>query len=175
MKSTGVIRRIDELGRIVIPKEIRRHLGIREGENLEIFTEEDKIVLKKYSKVLEFSDFSEKLCEIIPSVMDLRVIITDRDKVISFSNNLKLELNNCAIEQKLMKNVQDRENYESITNETLTFHDQSVEGYFCIQPIISAIDCLGLIILIKNSTFSKEEKQFAKFISQIVANKIDIL
>ena len=49
-----MIRRIDELGRIVIPKEIRRHLGIREGENLEIFTEEDRIVLKKYSKMLDY-------------------------------------------------------------------------------------------------------------------------
>lgn len=174
MKSTGVIRRIDELGRIVIPKEIRRHLGIREGENLEIFTEENQIILKKYSKMLEYGDFSSKLCEIIPSSMDLGLVITDRDKVVSYSSNVELELKHNEIDNHLLSFIQSRETYESKNCEKLLVGDYEIEGYFYIQPIISSIDCLGLIILIKDQGLIKEEKQFAKFLSQMIANKIDI-
>ena len=174
MKSTGVIRRIDELGRIVIPKEIRRHLGIREGENLEIFTEENQIILKKYSKMLEYGDLSSKLCEIVPSTMDLGLIITDRDKVVSFSTNITLELQHNEIDNYLLSYIQSRESYESKSGEKILIGHHEIEGYFYVQPIISSIDCLGLIILLKDRSFLKEEKQFAKFLSQMIANKIDI-
>lgn len=174
MKSTGVIRRIDELGRIVIPKEIRRHLGIREGESLEIFTEEDKIVLKKYSRVLEYADFSKNLCEIVPSIMDFGMVITDRDKVVSFSDNVKLELESANLNSKMLGFIQSRESYESNSYEKVEIGDYEIEGYFFMQPIISSIDCLGLIFLVKDKAYNKEEKQFAKFVSQMIANKIDI-
>ncbi len=174
MKSTGVIRRIDELGRIVIPKEIRRHLGIRDGENLEIFTEDDQIILKKYSRMLEYQDFSNKLCEIIPTIMDYALIITDRDKVVSFSDNIQFDLKNVSLNSKMLMYIQNRENYESNSYEKLELKDYEIEGYFYIQPIISSIDCLGLIILMKDHSFSKEEKQFAKFVALMIANKIDI-
>jgi AbrB family transcriptional regulator (stage V sporulation protein T) len=174
LKSTGVIRRIDELGRIVIPKEIRRHLGIREGENLEIFVEGDQIVLKKYSKMLEYADFSAKLCELIPSSMDLGIMITDRDRIVSFSNNIKIDLDQSLIENRFMEYIQNRETYESTSYEKMNIGDYEIEGYFYFQPIISTMDCLGLIIFIKDQSLSKEEKQFAKFLATLIANKIDI-
>lgn len=174
LKSTGVIRRIDELGRIVIPKEIRRHLGIRDGESLEIFTEENQIVLKKYSKILEYADLSSKLCEIIPSVMDFGMIITDRDKVVSFSDNIKLNLESAVLNSKMLNSIQNRESYESSSYEKIELGEFEIEGYFYIQPIISSIDCLGLIILIKDQIFLKEEKQFARFVAAMIVNKIDI-
>jgi len=174
LKSTGVIRRIDELGRIVIPKEIRRHLGIREGENLEIFTEEDRIILKKYSQMLEYADFSHKLCEIIPNIMDFGMIITDRDKVVSFSDNIKIDLQSAMLDSKLISLIQSRESYESSVKESIYFSDFKIEGYFYIYPIISSIDCVGLVILVKDQIESKDEKQFAKFVSQMIVNKIDI-
>ncbi len=174
MKSTGVIRRIDELGRIVIPKEIRRHLGIRDGESLEIFTEEDRIILKKHSKVLEYSDLSHKLCEIVPSVMDFGMIITDRDKIVSFSSNIKLNLEHVDLNSSMLEFIQNREHYESQSYEKFSFGDYEVEGYLYIQPIISSIDCLGLILLVKDQHFHKEEVQFAKFVASMIANKIDI-
>lgn len=174
LKSTGVIRKIDELGRIVIPKEIRRHLGIREGENLEIFTEEDRIVLKKYSKMLEYGDFASKLCGVISGIMDLGLVITDLDKVVSASSNVKLNFDSNEIGSKLQSYIQERESYESNSFEKLEIADYEIEGYFYIQPIISSIDCLGLIIFIKDQAYVKEEKQFAKFLAQIIANKIDI-
>lgn len=174
MKSTGVIRRIDELGRVVIPKEIRRHLGIRDGENLEIFTEEDKIILKKYSSVLEYSDLSSKLCDMVSSIMEYSMIITDRDKVVSFSNDGKEELKGCTLNAKMLDYIQNRENYESLAFETFEFGDKKLEGYCYIQPIISSIDCLGLVVLVKSKSFLKEEKQFARFVAEMIANKIDI-
>ncbi len=175
MKSTGVIRRIDELGRIVIPKEIRRHLGIREGENLEIYTEDNNcIVLKKYSKMLEYAEFSLKLCNLVPSTMNLGMMVTDRDKVVSVSDNIELEEDSCEISSKLLEFIQNRESYESSMKEKIIFGNQEIEGYFYIQPIISSIDCLGLILFLKDQTYRLEEKNFAKFLSSMIANKIDI-
>ncbi len=174
MKSTGVIRRIDELGRIVIPKEIRRHLGIREGESLEIFTEEDQIVLKKYSKMLEFADFSLKLCDYISNTMDdLNLIVTDRDKVVSTS--FRDDLVQAELNSQFISFVQSREIYESTSFEKKCFGNVELSGYFYVQPIISSIDCLGLIIFYKQQAYSKEEKQFAKFLMQLIVNKIDIV
>ena len=81
MKSTGVIRRIDELGRIVLPKEIRRNLGIREGENLEIFVEADRMILKKYSKIKDYEEMIKSVGNLIIQVYDNQLIVTDREKV----------------------------------------------------------------------------------------------
>ena len=83
MKSTGVTRKIDDLGRIVIPKEIRKNLGIRDGESLEIFTEEDSIILKKHSEIEKFEDLGKKLSDLIENIFKVDVIITDREKVIA--------------------------------------------------------------------------------------------
>ena len=92
MKSTGVVRRIDELGRIVIPKEIRRNLGIRDGENIEIFTENDSIILKKYYRMSTSSDLASNLCELVYNNFNYKSMITDREKIIAcagFSADIK--------------------------------------------------------------------------------------
>ncbi len=174
LKSTGVIRRIDELGRIVIPKEIRRHLGIREGENLEIFTEDEQIVLKKYSKMFAYADLSSKLCEYISSAMEYGVMITDRDKILSQSNQILENVCEQELNVKLLDFIQTRENYESYSLEKFSFGKIELQGFFYIQPIISAIDCLGLLIFVKKQAYTKEDKQFAKFLTYLIANKIDI-
>ena len=104
MKQTGVTRKIDELGRIVIPKEIRKNLGIRNGEALEIFTNEDSVILKKYFEVRKYEDLSDKLCELIKNIYNVDLVITDREKVISSSNKEIVEnskLNNKFLEQCL--------------------------------------------------------------------------
>ena len=86
MKATGIVRRIDDLGRVVIPKEIRRTLRIREGDPLEIFTASDgEVIFKKYSPMGELSEFSGQYSDILSRTADLPVIITDRDHVISVS------------------------------------------------------------------------------------------
>ena len=89
MKSTGVVRRIDELGRIVIPKEIRKNMRIKSGDNLEVFLEGDDIVLRKYSPIENLSDVTYNYVESFNQVLKHNIIVTDRDKVVAISGNLK--------------------------------------------------------------------------------------
>ena len=101
MKSTGVVRRIDELGRIVIPKEIRKNLGIREGENLEIFIEENKIVLQKQMIMDNAKQITEKLVNLVLDIYDINITVTNRDSVvISTDSDIKVDE---KISNKLVK------------------------------------------------------------------------
>ena len=93
MKATGVVRRIDDLGRIVIPKEIRRNLRIRDGESLEIFVDGDNIVLKKYSIMKNIDEYASNLVDSLYSLVKKSVVITDCDSVIACSGNVKGLLN----------------------------------------------------------------------------------
>ena len=101
MKATGVVRRIDDLGRIVIPKEIRRTLRIKEGDPLEIFTEKDgDIILKKYSPIGELTNFATEYVESLNKITGHIALITDRDTVIAISGTTKKDI----LEQKISKN-----------------------------------------------------------------------
>ena len=169
MKSTGVIRKIDELGRIVLPKEIRRNLGIRDGENLEIYVENDHILLKKYSKMQDYSE----IVNIVNDTYDFKIIITDRDKVI-FSGVDQIEVNQ-EIGEKFLDFIHNRESVIKSTLETYLFKDRELTGYFLILPIISSIDCLGLIILYNdNSAIPDYHIDLLKLISNIIVSKLDI-
>ena len=89
MKTTGIIRRIDDLGRIVIPKELRRNLHIKNGDTIEIFVDMDNIILKKYSPMESIEDAAIKYVESFNQVLKHNVIVTDKDKVIAVSGSLK--------------------------------------------------------------------------------------
>lgn len=170
MKSTGVTRKIDELGRIVIPKEIRRNLGIRDGESLEIFTDSENIILKKHSQIKRYEDLGIKLTDLIKGIFDIEVIITDREKVIASSESEKII--NKKLNQKFINLIDNRENYISDSNKTLEIEDTKLTGYFTIVPIIAASDSLGLIIIISNDTNNYEK--LAKLMAKIMADKINI-
>lgn len=173
MKSTGVIRKIDELGRIVLPKEIRRNLGIRDGENLEIYVENDHILLKKYSKMQDYSEIVKNLANIVNNTYDFKIIITDRDKVL-YSGVDKIEVNS-EIDEKLIRYIHNRESVSKSTLETYNFKGEGLTGYYLILPIISSIDCLGLIILYhENNSIPDYQFDLLKFISNIIISKIDI-
>ena len=88
MKATGIVRRIDDLGRVVIPKEIRRVLRIREGDPLEIYTsKEGEVILKKYSPINKLSQFAGEYAETASNVLDSTVIVSDTDQVIAVSGS----------------------------------------------------------------------------------------
>ena len=92
MKATGVVRRIDDLGRVVIPKEIRRTLRIKEGDPLEIFTDkEGEVILKKYSPIGELSEFAAEYAETLTKTTGHIAYITDKDTVIAVSGASKKE------------------------------------------------------------------------------------
>ena len=173
MKSTGVIRKIDELGRIVLPKEIRRNLGIRDGENLEIFVENDSILLKKYSKMQDYNEVVKNLANIVNDTFDFKVIITDRDKVL-FSSVEEIEINQ-EIGENLLYLIKERESVLKSSLSSYTFKDNDLKGYFLIIPIISSIDCLGLVILYDaNNQIPEYQSDVLKLVANIIISKIDI-
>lgn len=172
MKSTGVIRKIDELGRIVLPKEIRRNLGIRDGENLEIFVMDEQIVLKKFSKMKDFTDIILSICNLVIDVYHVQLIVTDRDKIV-FTNVTDL-VNNSAIGSTLLNFIQNRENVSKNELQSYNFNGVAKEGYYLIQPIISSIDCLGLVMLYSDTPLSEEYNNLLKLIVNIIVSKIDI-
>ena len=170
MKSTGVTRKIDELGRIVIPKEIRKNLGIRDGESLEIFTENDSIILKKHFIMEKYEQLSKKLCESIYNIYKINVIITDREKVVASSfltGILKKKIN-----EKMKFYIDNREMYISGDLIDINFDDFSIKGYVGFVPIIVESDSLGLVILVDDA--KEIDLNLGKFIAKLLVDKIDV-
>ena len=169
MKQTGVTRKIYELGRIVIPKEIRKNLGIRDGEALEIFTSEDSIILKKYFEVRKYEDLSSKLCELIKNIYNVDLVITDREKVITSSNKYIVE--NTKLNNKFLELIDNREMFISKELSTINL-GIDICGYFTLIPIIASSDSLGLVIIISDN--ANDYSSLGKLLAKIIADKIDI-
>lgn len=154
MKATGIVRRIDDLGRVVIPKEIRRTLRIREGDPLEIFTDrEGGVILKKYSPIGELTDFSKEYAEALQQAIGHIILIADKDAFISASGSPKKDY----IEKKISDNL------EQVLNERKTallgdkektiplYKDEEVDGKYysqVIAPIAAEGDVIGGVIII---------------------------
>lgn len=168
MKQTGVTRKIDELGRIVIPKEIRKNLGIRDGESLEIYTIDDSIILKKYYEVKKLEDVCDKLCEMIKNIYDVNILITDREKVVSSSiSNYKDKL----LDKDLIELIDERELLISDKLLTKKIGNDEVIGYYTVVPIVASSDSLGLVIIVDEV---KTYERLAKLVAKIVVDKVDI-
>ena len=127
MRTTGVVRRIDDLGRIVIPKEMRRTLRIHDGESLEIFVEDEMIALKKYSSISDLNDVADDLVNAINPIISKEVLITDRDKVISSSGVLKNIYMNKTISKFLEQKLNNREIVVEKNIEEVEFIDNHKE------------------------------------------------
>ena len=118
MKATGIVRRIDDLGRIVVPKEIRRTLRIREGDPLEIFTDRDgEIVLKKYSPIGELSQFAGEYAESLAQTTGHLVLITDCDHVVTASGQGRKEFEGKPISRQLEEVISERKSYLASRND----------------------------------------------------------
>ena len=152
MKATGIVRRIDDLGRVVIPKEIRRVLRIREGDPLEIFTERDgEVIFKKYSPIGELGEFAADYAETLAKTSGIPVVITDKDNVIAVSGAPKKEL----VEKRISEDV------EKMLEKKIIFAIESgdksgvpvvsgSEKYFAgvVAPIVSEGDTIGSVMMV---------------------------
>lgn len=158
MKATGIVRRIDDLGRVVIPKEIRRTLRIREGDPLEIFTDRDGgVILKKYSPIEELTDFSKEYCESLQKVIGHIVLICDKDAFVSVSGATKKEYLERKVSSELEKIMDDRKTVllSKSNNTVIPLHNDDEETSYnsqVIAPIIAEGDEIGAVIIL-----SKEE------------------
>ena len=151
MKATGIVRRIDDLGRVVIPKEIRRTLRIREGDPLEIFTEKDgEVIFKKYSPMGELSGFAGEICESLHKSTGSITAVCDRDSVIAVSGGGRKELLEHPISRALEEIM---ENRRAVRTESGSRQPRVVDGAeeFSISvaaPILSEGDVLGCVMFL---------------------------
>ena len=151
MKATGIVRRIDDLGRIVIPKEIRRTLRIRESDPLEIFTDrEGEIILKKYSPIGEMSTFAKQYAESLAQVSGHTALIADRDQFIAVSGGSKNLLGK-GLSSELEDKINNRETLIASKGER-SFIQVSSDGgedfsHIAISPIICEGDVIGAVVL----------------------------
>lgn len=176
MKSTGVIRRIDELGRIVIPKEIRRNLKIRDGENMEIFVDMDSIILKKYSKIEDSIDYAKRICKLLNGLTNNEIIITDRDHIIAAEGSNVENLVNELISQDMISVIDNRETYFSPKETSIEIIKESkMNGYFAIVPIITSADSIGLVIVYNKELILDDNKGLTKFIAGLMSAQVDIV
>ena len=148
MKATGIVRRIDDLGRVVIPKEIRRTMRIREGDPLEIFTDRDgEVIFKKYSPLGELSEFAGRICESLARTAECTAAVTDRDAIIAVSGALRKELLDKPISPELEEIMAGRSIYRAEGTCTLpVIRDQAQHCLSIAAPILSEGDVMGCIL-----------------------------
>jgi len=149
MKATGIVRRIDDLGRVVIPKEIRRTMRIREGDPLEIYTDkEGGVIFKKYSLMGGLGEFATQLSETLHKTTGRIVIITDRDSCIAVAGNARKALTDKPISSRLEQIMEGRQIYQhQKDSEAIAVSDDSDEFFIeTAAPILSEGDVLGAVV-----------------------------
>lgn len=156
MKATGIVRRIDDLGRVVIPKEIRRTLRIKEGTPLEIFTDrEGEIILKKYSPIGELSIFAKEYAEALAQTTGMISCITDHDQVVAAAGLGSKELLGKEISKQLEEIIGERMgkclNLNDRGKIPVTYDQKDIQMSQVIQPIICAGDAIGSVMLMGKS------------------------
>lgn len=184
MKATGVVRRIDDLGRVVIPKEIRKTLRIKEGDPLEIFTDrEGQVILKKYSPIGELSEFATGYAETLAKTTGHIACITDKDTIIAVSGGSKKEFLEQDVSQELEKLMEDKEVYTSKENSDKSMpiikneKSDKKNNAQIVYPIISNGDTIGTVILMSKDTNTKMnevEKKVAQSAATFLASQMEI-
>ncbi|MCB5935405.1 stage V sporulation protein T [Caldibacillus thermoamylovorans] len=177
MKATGIVRRIDDLGRVVIPKEIRRTLRIREGDPLEIFVDRDgEVILKKYSPISELGDFSKEYAEALFDSLGSTVLICDRDSVIAVAGGSKKEYLNKNISESVEKVMTDRSTVLETNETTISLVEGNEETLtsYTISPIIANGDPIGTVIIMsKDNTLGEVEKKAAETAAGFLARQME--
>lgn len=148
MKATGIVRRIDDLGRVVIPKEIRRTMRIREGDPLEIYTDRDgEVIFKKYSPIGELNAFANEYAETLQKTASMPIFICDRDAIITVAGASKREYVDRKISHALEEIIESRTLYmRGAGRETIPLTDDGSHYVSCAMPILSEGDIIGCIV-----------------------------
>lgn len=189
MKATGIVRRIDDLGRVVIPKEIRRTLRIREGDPLEIFVDrEGEVILKKYSPIGELGDFAKEYADSLYEAIGHIACIADRDTIIAVSGASKKEYLNKPIGPAIEKVMEERRSAlinspgaqsnwkESAIIETDSEDDTYKFSAQVVSPIISQGDPIGAVIICTkeaNTTMGEMEVKLAETAAGFLAKQME--
>ncbi len=182
MKATGIVRRIDELGRVVIPKEIRRTLRIREGDPLEIFTDrEGEVILKKYSPIGELGDFAKEYAEALHLCMGHIAVICDKDNIIAVAGGSRKDLLEKPLHLDVERLMQAREKVLISAGSGETIHiiaddDGNTYTAAAITPIISGGDAIGAVMLLsreENATMGRAEQKTCETAASFMGKQME--
>ena len=178
MKATGIVRRIDDLGRIVIPKEIRRTFHIKEGDSLEIYTDKDgEVIFKKYSPMGELSEFAAQICDSLHKTTGLTAAVCDRDSVIAASGSARKELMDKRISPQLEQIMENRGAYLAEGKAELAVCGEDSE--LCAAaaaPILSAGDIMGCVVFAVprgNGAFGETENKLAQTAAAFLGRQVE--
>ncbi|WP_163102905.1 stage V sporulation protein T [Peribacillus alkalitolerans] len=177
MKATGIVRRIDDLGRVVIPKEIRRTLRIREGDPLEIFVDRDgEVILKKYSPISELSDFAKEYAEALYDSLGNPVLICDRDTYIAVAGGSKKDYLNKSISDLVEKTMEERTSTLETQKGQYALVDSIEEDMqsYTIGPIVANGDPIGAVVIFsKEGTVGEVERKAVETAAGFLARQME--
>ena len=181
MKATGIVRRIDELGRVVIPKEIRRTLRIKDGDPLEIFTDRDELMLKKYSPIATLEKFSEGTTRSLSDLSGYLAVICDTDEVLYASGDGRKEFAKKHISEQMEKILRERRSYVANLAEGGDIVPLAEGADFkttaqIIVPIVAGGDCLGAVSLVsaeEGARIGEGAVQLCRLTADILANQFE--
>lgn len=171
MKSTGIVRKIDELGRIVIPKEIRKNLGIKNNEDIEIFVENDTVILKKYYRMQEFREKCVNFINLFQKYIIGNIYILDREKVITSTNKT---MENIKISEKLITMLEERKKIVNNDNVLLEIsNNYKINNKFVLSPLISNTDLLGAVLIVFENNITETDLLITTILSTLIKFEID--
>ncbi len=179
MKATGIVRRVDDLGRIVIPKEIRRTLRIREGDPLEIYTEKDGgVIFRKYSPMGDLQDFASQMCEAIGANTGHVAAVSDRDSIIALAGAPRRELMDKPNSQELDRLMEQRKNYRYMPGDTLLPATEGSDKYHLgvAAPILSQGDLMGCVMLLMaedDKPLAESDQRLAQTIAGFLGKQME--
>jgi len=179
MKATGIVRRIDDLGRVVIPKEIRRTLRIREGDPLEIYTEKDgEVIFKKYSPMGDLQDFAAQICDSMGRSSGKVCAVCDRDSIIAVSGAPKRELLEKRNTPELETIMEQRKIYRYIGGESKIRAAEGTERYHIGigAPILSEGDVMGCVLLLleeNDAPMGETEQKLAQTVAGFLGRQME--
>ncbi len=178
MKATGIVRRIDDLGRVVIPKEIRRTFHIKEGDSLEIYTDKDgEVIFKKYSPMGELSEFAAQICDSLHKTTGVTAAICDRDSIIAVSGGTRRGLIEKRISPQLEQIMSNRSVYLAESGASMPVCDDADEPCVAVAaPIIAAGDVMGCVIFAagrESADCGETESKLAQTVSAFLGRQME--
>ena len=184
MKATGIVRRIDDLGRVVIPKEIRRNMRIREGDPLEIFVDRDgQIILKKYSPIGELATMAKEYADAMNETLGQPVLISDRDNIIAVSGASKKDFLGKPVGRLVERSMEERRVY--LDNEptapngegAIVADDRGEDSYRfrgqLVTPIIAQGDPVGAVVICGHNILGDIERKVAQSAAGVMARQME--
>ena len=174
MKNGGIVRRIDELGRLVIPKEIRKSLRIKEGDSVEIFHKGDSVIINRYSSIEILKDYANLLINSVYKDINKNIIVTDTSKVISAVGPCKKEYLDKNISDSLIEAIIRRENILEKYCKSVDFINNKIETSYIISSIISNGDVKGCIIMFdEKDNVNNFDYKVIKIITNFLSKSIE--